>query len=814
MKITFLAARAPLVKSFALQNGQIEKTSYPLTKYFTSYEYDVLDLGAMYEVIKAHAEQGHCLLKGNVKKPLKDAQRAGSTSPAEQTQWLCFDIDGVKDVDIEYAIKSLPPEYHDVSYIVQDSASMGITDDSLRAHIFMLLDEPILPATLKTYTHSLNFHVPLLRNNIRLSRTGNALSYPLDPTTAQNDKLLYIAPPVLGRGVADGFVGERIQLVEKKNKHLKLNLNAVNASNIRGETLDVLNELRTNQGLSKKRKHEERVFKHTTVVRATDQAQITGIKEERGFVYLNLNGGDSWGYYHPADDAEVLYNFKHEPNYLIKELLPGYYAEARKQAKQAKQESAETRRKEMAEQNNEDHTTYFTGLNRRTTEYFKASYNTDTDFLDLVFSKKLHPILNFQRLHGLEVTQELDEWDFAFDPTSTKRVDFDTCTANIFTPTQYMLNPKPSPGGVPPTIHKFLWHAVGNDQMMYDHFLNWLATIFQTRIKTGVAWILQGTQGTGKGLFWEHVVRPLFGQHQCIRLASKNLESSFNGQTERAIMVLFDEMDSRNMKKMFGAADGRFKELITEPTLAVRRMFTEEYTVESFLNILIFSNDPVPVLPSHDDRRFNVCPRQETPIEKPTEEEIARMKEEVAEFAGFLSEYKIDVVQARTAVNNEAKARIQELSLNAAEDVAKHIREGNLGWFIEMAPDIERPYDMKDRLHRELPGYKQTLIEIHDSATRGAGNISRDHAQVLMFYLANLTRETPHQFTKVLARLGLPTKQGRVNNVKTVVIHTIRNWVITEEDTQIIEEWRTDLATEDTEKSTERSKVVPLKQAK
>jgi hypothetical protein len=60
------------------------------------------------------------------------------------------------------------------------------------------------------------------------------------------------------------------------------------------------------------------------------EATITGIKRDRGFVYLNLNGGDSWGYYHSEDNAEYIYNFKGEPVYKTSELLPEYWASINK----------------------------------------------------------------------------------------------------------------------------------------------------------------------------------------------------------------------------------------------------------------------------------------------------------------------------------------------------------------------------------------------------------------------------------------------------------------------------------------------------
>jgi hypothetical protein len=32
---------------------------------------------------------------------------------------------------------------------------------------------------------------------------------------------------------------------------------------------------------------------------------VTGVKRARGFAYLNLNGGDSWAYFHPEDNPST-----------------------------------------------------------------------------------------------------------------------------------------------------------------------------------------------------------------------------------------------------------------------------------------------------------------------------------------------------------------------------------------------------------------------------------------------------------------------------------------------------------------------------
>ncbi len=66
----------------------------------------------------------------------------------------------------------------------------------------MLLDKPYAAPLIKQWLVQKNHEVPLLNASMTLTKTGNALTWPLDISACQNDKLIYIAPPVL-KGIKD-----------------------------------------------------------------------------------------------------------------------------------------------------------------------------------------------------------------------------------------------------------------------------------------------------------------------------------------------------------------------------------------------------------------------------------------------------------------------------------------------------------------------------------------------------------------------------------------------------------------------------------
>ena len=61
---------------------------------------------------------------------------------------------------------------------------------------------------------------------------------------------------------------------------------------------------------------------------------------------------------------------------------------------------------------------------------------------------------------------------------------------------------------IAPNIYLLIDHILGNGAEEFERFINWMAYIYQTTQKTKTSWVLSGTQGTGKGLFYNTVIKP------------------------------------------------------------------------------------------------------------------------------------------------------------------------------------------------------------------------------------------------------------------------------------------------------------------
>ena len=326
MEITFLAASdgTRMAKSFVRNPGTIATTPYPHVRRFWSFTRIAANLDQVYALLVTHAEAGHCLLKGALDRPLRDESRAGRADPNAPTDLLVLDLDfdqGFADIDAFLEAIGLAG----ASYVLHHSSAAGITaQPGLRAHVFVPLATPVAPAQLKLWLRHLNLTVPGLREQVRLSANGMTPRWPLDVTSGQNDKLLFIAAPLVD-GLVDLLAGRRFELCHRGIESVELRLDHLEPGAVQQESEGLVAELRAKAGLPWCEPRYVALPGRERLLANPEPATVTGVRRARGFVYLNLNGGDSWGYFFPDSNPEILYPFKGEPPVRLAALAPGLW---------------------------------------------------------------------------------------------------------------------------------------------------------------------------------------------------------------------------------------------------------------------------------------------------------------------------------------------------------------------------------------------------------------------------------------------------------------------------------------------------------
>lgn len=749
MPLQFLEASVPLTKTYTQRSGELLKEPYPFVWEFTSHEEKVTNLHQFEAALKKHAALGHCLLKGSLARPLVKESRAGSTSTNDVTDFVVLDFDGLDMPTIEDAMTVMGLD--SVSYISQWSASYGVGGSKLlKAHVFMLLDRGHPAPLLKQWLIQKNHQVPELEKCMGLTKTGNSISWPLDISACQNDKLIYIAPPVF-KGLKDPCVKTpRIQLVLKDNEKLSLagQINSTDAN--RQLTIKRIAQLRDNAGLPK-RKFVYKMHGADEVMAKPDACTITDMKTERGFVYFNLNGGDSWAYYHPENNPDLIRNFKGEPIYLTKELLPDYWAQIHSKV------NATVTSQGLI---------HLALCDRSTSTYWRGTYDTTTDNLELFLAKNETQLRHFAKQVGAPLGEFIPEWDIVFDPKSNVRVDPVARRINQFTPTSFMRASGPAPTQVPKVIHKILLHALGGDTKIAEHFINWLAFILQHRDRTKTAWVLHGVPGTGKGLLTNDILRPIFGVHQTAARRMEELNEPYNHFMRNSFLVFVDEVQTKALQNERGVM-AKLKNFITEMMVPIRQMYANAVEVRNYTNWIFCSNMSDPVSIDKNDRRFNVGKYQVSKLTI-TDKEVETIPKELQAFHDYLMAYACDVDLARTVMQTEDRATMISINESSIDTVASALLEGNFGFFIDQLP-TDGMYAANRRNSDRVADYSSVLhkLLLRTHQQTGACSIGREELRILFDYTVGDMPNTPNKFTSRLKHHRVHIQAVWVDN-KTV----------------------------------------------
>ena len=655
-----------LTKRFVCTNTRVEVEPYPHVRDVTSHSARASTPDELFQLLLEHAQQGHCLLKGTLSRPAVRESRAGLTQAEAPTRWLLLDLDFDSGWDsVDDFLADLNPAWADVSYIWQHSSSAGIRcEPGLRGHLWLMLDGPVVPASVKLWLKERNLNVPGLQQHLRLTASGMSLKWGLDVSTCQNDKLIYIAPPIL-EGLDDP-IRERIVLVRKDRDFAPVPPCNILPASVDTQTDRIVAELRAAAGMPR-RKPKYQEDRDLRLLANPEQATVKGIKSARGFVYLNLNGGDSWGYYFPEDNPDILYNFKDEPLVRLQALAPDFYANYKRQLKRSKFPDVQP----------------YVFRNMLTDTYFNLLYSKSEDRILLLGKVSTKDRMqDFLAQYGEVLPDPIPDWTVEFNPTTTKVIDPTARWINLFDPTDYLRH-----GGdveacpqIPPIIDKVLTSVVGGCDLTKEHFLNWLACLVQTRKHLGTAWILHGVPGTGKGLLVSKVLTPILGPKHVTEWTTKEFDDPFNAPLERTCLLWLDEFKASSARNS-DSLMSRLKHLITEPTLPVRAMRSETIERPHFVNVIIATNFPDPIPLDDSDRRFNVAPAQERALQI-TQQEVASIENELWLFASYLMHAPADLGRARQILKNAARESMTECSQSDDHQFFNALHMGDLDYFL------------------------------------------------------------------------------------------------------------------------------------
>lgn len=766
---TFLSAPQPFVKTYT----PTEVIDYPNIKNVTSitesYEHNLLGFTNLFNSLVMHAENGNCLLKGNLIKPLENESRAGKTERSNTTTWVFFDIDkadinlfGAENKDLddysEAFIRTLPKEFHNISYIRHLGSSYGRDPESVSLHLLFLLDSPCSILSLKNMIKNTNLNDPYTKS-LRLSSTGMSLCWTIDPCVIDNSRILTIADPAF-QGIEPFTTRKRFEIIEKGPCLVNVTTNLNNVNTSKAKYKKILNSIRTTEGLEE---YKPKLAKYTDrnqpvdVCINPDEMQMQVAYENEDWVYYNINGGDSNAYYVWKKNPRIVYNFKGEEPFLFKKADPDAFAN----------------HITLWGHYVENQETPFVFRDLETDTYYNALLTLDKKSVIDVHKTSRASIKSFMSQYNEPIDIDaIETWRYVFDPTQDCILDIDEKFINKFRAPVLMRQKEAINLGdsfdtwslrqfsyVCPTIYKILYSVAGSDDQCVHRFMNWLAYVFQTRSKTKTAWIFHGTQGTGKGVLFNEILRPLFGQY-AIKKTIENFDEKFNDFLDHSLICCIDEFhlkDSKNPNKL----KNKLNEIITEPTTSIRSMHQGQRDTESYVNIIIFSNEYNIMSIHSEDRRFNVAPRQELSIRSRyikkdmdiIEDIENKLPNELEDFTKILKGFPIDETLVQVPMDNDAKTRVREYGETTIHEFANAFKSVDMDYFLEVF-DRRLPLIGEDNVTPAKSIIKNWIATLLDNK-----QIRASTSQLFTVYLAIVgTKTNESKFQKILSNVGIDRK--------------------------------------------------------
>ncbi|MDN5053951.1 primase-helicase family protein [Aliarcobacter butzleri] len=209
-------------------------------------------------------------------------------------------------------------------------------------------------------------------------------------------------------------------------------------------------------------------------------------------------------------------------------------------------------------------------------------------------------------------------------------------------------------------IYRLILHLVNYDIKRANWIINWLAYFFQELKKSQVALVLLGVQGAGKGIFFNEVIKPLFGEDFVKTINDKSLNTNYKGSlVENTLFFNLDEISAKNSSS---SVKNFLKALVTNASITAEKKFKNlEKETPIYGQILITSNELYALEIEPSDRRFTVFSTSDNLSHcnflgyGNYEALSTSIKNELESFAIYLKNYSIDEKMANTASNTTEK---------------------------------------------------------------------------------------------------------------------------------------------------------------
>tara|TARA_R110002167_G_scaffold188319_1_gene389848 strand:- start:25888 stop:27585 length:1698 start_codon:yes stop_codon:yes gene_type:complete len=227
-------------------------------------------------------------------------------------------------------------------------------------------------------------------------------------------------------------------------------------------------------------------------------------------------------------------------------------------------------------------------------------------------------------------------------------------------------------------IRALLWSLCNANDEIWTWLVRWLAFPLQNvgaKLRTAVL-MHSEVQGSGKSLFFDGVMRPIYGEYSAT-LGQHQMESQYTDWQSNLLYGLFEEIFSRSSKYN---QMGTIKQLITGETARIEKKFVSGWEEANHMNAVFLSNEIQPFPVETSDRRFLVIwPRNKIDPELKNRVSWEIKNGGPAAFWGWLLAQDLDGFDQYTeAPMTREKQRLIDFGLPSWESFYREWSAGNL----------------------------------------------------------------------------------------------------------------------------------------
>jgi len=251
------------------------------------------------------------------------------------------------------------------------------------------------------------------------------------------------------------------------------------------------------------------------------------------------------------------------------------------------------------------------------------------------------------------------------------------------------------------------------------------------------------------------------------------LDDDFNAYLSDNIILFIDEASITDTKQGDRLLN-RVKNLVTEPDQHIRGMRRNAVIRTNYSNIILASNHDEIIPMEISDRRFNVAPRQEKPIQLEYDD-ITRISGELPEFSNYLHSYAVDSKAVKKVLLSEARAQLIKLSETTIDSFFHAVHNGDLAYFSQYIDNSVKS-DLEGIRYHDFSLVVNRWIRTANKET----NISRSELRVCYQFLQNATISAT-KFTRMCNKHGFEMVPVRIDGSVTRGIRGTM-WVLSDEE--------------------------------